>query len=211
MTAALRWAHPAPRIVASVPRAPAVRTTSGQSPAGPPPGGRMPPGPGRSAGITAIPAPQWRTVLEARWQARLRKVIELSVAYHDSADLLTQAGHHNRDHAGSRQLRQLLRQAITARRALADTEEALTRLSAGRYGLCEQCAAIIPPRRLALTPETRYCPRCAPGRQCHRADRRHTAIRSAFRHTPGPRHRAIQGTSSLARPACRPAQAEPSR
>lgn len=166
MTATLRRAHPAPRTVASVPRAPAVRTTSGQSPVGPQPGpspeGRMPAGPGRPSGMTAIPAPHWRAVLEARWQARLRKVTELSVAYHDSADLLTQAGHHNHGHAGSRQLRQLLRQAVTARRALADTEEALIRLSAGRYGHCEQCTGIIPPRRLALTPETRYCPRCAP-------------------------------------------------
>ena len=123
----------------------------------------MPVGPGHLAGMTAIPAPQWRAVLEARWQARLRKVTELSVAYHDSADLLTQTGHHNRDYAGSRQLRQLLRQAVAARRALADTEEALTRLSAGRYGHCEQCTAIIPPCTLALTPETRYCLRCAPG------------------------------------------------
>jgi len=122
----------------------------------------MPVSPGRRAGVIAIPAPQRRAVLEARWQARLRKVTELSMAYHDSADLILQAGHHSGDHTGSRQLRQLLRQAVTARRALADTEEALTRLSAGRYGQCEQCTAVIPPRRLALTPEARYCPRCAP-------------------------------------------------
>ena len=47
------------------------------------------------------------------------KVTELSVAYHDSADL-TRAGQHSYGHAGSRQLQQLHRQAVTARRALAD-------------------------------------------------------------------------------------------
>jgi DnaK suppressor protein len=39
-------------------------------------------------------------------------------------------------------------------------EEALARLSGGRYGLCETCGAVIPARRLAAAPEGRYCPRC---------------------------------------------------
>ena len=53
---------------------------------------------------------------------------------------------------------------MTSRRALADTEEALARLSAGRYGWCESCAGAIPAQRLAATPEARYCARCARGR-----------------------------------------------
>jgi hypothetical protein len=43
---------------------------------------------------------------------------------------------------------------------LADVEEALSRLSAGEYGRCEQCGAQIPDRLLATAPEIRYCPRC---------------------------------------------------
>ena len=61
-------------------------------------------------------------------------------------------------------LLRLQRRTVTSRRALADTEEALARLSAGRYGWCESCAGAIPAQRLAATPETRYCARCARGR-----------------------------------------------
>ena len=61
-------------------------------------------------------------------------------------------------------LQRLQRRTVTSRRALADTEEALARLSAGRYGRCESCAGAIPAQRLAATPETRYCARCARGR-----------------------------------------------
>ncbi len=83
---------------------------------------------------------------------------ELSLAYHDAAAAPVRG--HGPD-AGGRQLRQLLSRAVDARRALADTEEALVRLTAGRFGRCEHCAQPIPAADLALTPEARYCPRCA--------------------------------------------------
>jgi RNA polymerase-binding transcription factor DksA len=54
----------------------------------------------------------------------------------------------------------LLRHASAARRALADVDDALYRLSGGRYGLCESCGGTIPARRLAAVPEVRYCPQC---------------------------------------------------
>ena len=54
----------------------------------------------------------------------------------------------------------LLGRAVAARRKLADVEEALGRLAAGRYGRCEQCESAIPAGLLALIPEARYCPRC---------------------------------------------------
>jgi RNA polymerase-binding transcription factor DksA len=82
----------------------------------------------------------------------LQEVTELSVAYHATAD--TPGG------IEDRQARRLLRRAIEARQRLADTEDALSRLAAGRFGLCEQCGAAIPASLLALTPETRYCPPC---------------------------------------------------
>lgn len=160
-----RAAHAAPAIVASLPWALATRVTVGQDSAGPQPTpsseGQLAAGPRSVATAGTLSLPRWRAVLENRWQARLSKVTELSVAYHDTAELI-QAAYHSGDHASQRQLQRLLHQAVTARRALADTEEALSRLSAGRYGRCEQCAAAISPRRLALTPEVRYCPRCAP-------------------------------------------------
>lgn len=101
----------------------------------------------------------WRSVLESRWQQRLAAVTALSLAYHDAAERLhgdPGAG----SQAGARQVRQLMQQAVAARRALANTEEALARLSAGRFGCCERCAADIPVARLALDPEIRYCMRC---------------------------------------------------
>jgi DnaK suppressor protein len=93
-------------------------------------------------------------MLEARWRIRLQEVTELSAAYHAAAGD-TGSGIEDR-HA-----RRLLRQAVAARQRLADTEEALSRLSAGGFGRCEQCGALIPEAVLAPAPECRYCPRCA--------------------------------------------------
>ena len=103
--------------------------------------------------------PRWRALLEARWRARLQEVTELALAYHDAAAAAgrgTSGGHG----AGLR-LRALLRRTVASRQALADTEEALARLSAGTYGSCESCGGVIPAQQLAVTPETRYCARCA--------------------------------------------------
>jgi DnaK suppressor protein len=99
--------------------------------------------------------PRWRALLETRWQARLQELVELSLAYHDAAA----DGDHG-DRAADRRLREALRATVAARWGLADTEDALSRLAAGRFGLCEQCGAAIPASLLALTPETRYCPPC---------------------------------------------------
>ena len=111
--------------------------------------------------------PHWRFLLESRWRARLLEVTELSLAYHDAAaaPVTDHAPDGARDSTGEgsvRQLRGLLNRAVTARRALADTEEALVRLAAGHFGRCEHCTGPIPPARLAGEPEARYCPRCAP-------------------------------------------------
>jgi RNA polymerase-binding transcription factor DksA len=54
-----------------------------------------------------------------------------------------------------------MQQTSSARRALADTDEALARLAAGRFGRCENCAAPIPARTLRTEPEARYCAHCA--------------------------------------------------
>jgi DnaK suppressor protein len=121
-------------------------------------------------GDVPVPAggPRWRALLEMRWRARLQEVTELALAYHEAA-----AAGHSADGSGERglqvaqrlqRLRRLQRRTVTSRRALADTEEALARLSAGRYGRCESCAGAISAQRLAATPETRYCARCARGR-----------------------------------------------
>jgi DnaK suppressor protein len=54
-----------------------------------------------------------------------------------------------------------MRRATAARRELADIDEALARLTVGRFGQCEQCSEPIPQARLLRVPEDRYCPGCA--------------------------------------------------
>ena len=104
--------------------------------------------------------PRWRALLEARWRARLQEVTELALAYHDAAATAVGRGTGS-GHEARLRLRTLLRQTVASRRALADAEEALARLSAGNYGWCESCAGAISAQRLVITPETRYCVRCA--------------------------------------------------
>ena len=113
-----------------------------------------------------VPAagPRWRALLEMRWRARLQEVTELALAYHEAAAAAAASHGIGGGDASPRLLRLLLRRTVISRRALADTEEALARLSAGRYGWCESCAGAIPAQRLAATPEARYCARCARGR-----------------------------------------------
>lgn len=101
--------------------------------------------------------PRWRALLEARWQARLQEVTELSLAYHGAA-----AGDPDGrgDGDGQQETQRLLRRTVTARRKLADVDEALGRLAAGTFGYCEDCGSAIPAGLLAVIPETRCCPRC---------------------------------------------------
>jgi DnaK suppressor protein len=115
----------------------------------------------RSPALTAptgrrADGPRWRTLLEARWQARLEEVTELSLAYHGAAATTPNSG----DRAGQREVHELLSRVVAARRKLADIEEALARLTAGDFGRCEHCGSAIPAGLLAVIPETRYCPRC---------------------------------------------------
>jgi RNA polymerase-binding transcription factor DksA len=102
---------------------------------------------------SATPAVAWRSRLEARWQAWLREVTELSLAYHAVAPASAEVRGDGAD--------RLMRRAVAARRRLADVEDALARLAAGTFGRCEQCGSAIPEGTLTLVPETRYCPACA--------------------------------------------------
>ena len=107
--------------------------------------------------VAGTRGPRWRALLEARWQARVREVTELSLAYHVAAA----AGPDDTgDGADQPETRVLLGRTVAARRKLADVEDALGRLAAGRFGSCEQCGSAIPAGLLASAPETRYCPRC---------------------------------------------------
>ncbi len=77
---------------------------------------------GIQAASSPARGPVWRALLEAQWRARLQEVTELSLAYHEAAAVTAAAPP---GPPRKRKLRQLLRRAIEARRALADTDEAL--------------------------------------------------------------------------------------
>jgi DnaK suppressor protein len=47
------------------------------------------------------------------------------------------------------------------RRHVADLDDALRRLEAGGYGVCERCGRPIPVERLEVLPSTRRCVACA--------------------------------------------------
>ena len=49
----------------------------------------------------------------------------------------------------------------SARRRLADVDDALARIEAGEYGTCASCGRPIAPERLAARPSTRTCIACA--------------------------------------------------
>jgi RNA polymerase-binding transcription factor len=103
------------------------------------------------------PGPRWRALLEARWQAYVQEVTELSLAYHVAAAAVPDG---TGDGAGHPEIAALLRRAVRARRKLADIEDALARLATGRFGACEQCGSPVPGGLLRAAPETRYCARC---------------------------------------------------
>jgi RNA polymerase-binding transcription factor DksA len=47
------------------------------------------------------------------------------------------------------------------RETLTEVEQALVKLSAGTYGVCEDCGSPIDPLRLEAKPAARYCINCA--------------------------------------------------
>ena len=100
--------------------------------------------------------PGWRALLESHWRARLERVTELSLAYHDAEEVHAHSG------VGP-QARPLLRQAVAERRALAEIEAALARLAGGSFGRCERCGGVLPAAQLTRTPQARYCGTCDRG------------------------------------------------
>lgn len=102
---------------------------------------------------------QRRALLEECWRDTLERITALSIAYHDAAQLAP-SGVPASHGARSRQARRLARQAVAERQTLAEIEAALERITAGRYGRCEQCGRMIATARLAAQPHVRYCTAC---------------------------------------------------
>jgi DnaK suppressor protein len=100
---------------------------------------------------------QRRAQLEGSWRARLERVTELSLAYHDATQPETGAQDYSQ---AARRIRRLARRTVAERHALAEIEAALDRIASGSYGWCEQCREPISAAVLASQPQARYCTAC---------------------------------------------------
>ncbi|WP_240629951.1 TraR/DksA family transcriptional regulator [Specibacter cremeus] len=104
------------------------------------------------------------TVTRAQLEAAARRIGELTAARDGTAE------DDEHDPEGStlsqdRALEVELREG--ARRSLADLQEALNRLAAGTYDVCEHCGGPIALARLEARPEARLCIECAARRVRH--------------------------------------------
>jgi RNA polymerase-binding transcription factor DksA len=94
--------------------------------------------------------PDIRAALEEQQRFRLDQLDELAEAMANAPPWARSDAHH--------QVSDMLRES--AAMALAEVEDALARLRAGRYGICERCASPISLERLEILPMSRYCMRC---------------------------------------------------
>jgi DnaK suppressor protein len=118
-----------------------------------------------AARLSACPVedlPQCRDRLEQLWRRQVEEIIELSVAYHDTAS--AGGADAGPDPVGSpaRQLRQILAGIARAHHGLAEIEAAMGRISTASYGICEDCGLPIQASWLDACPQVRYCEACHP-------------------------------------------------
>jgi DnaK suppressor protein len=101
-----------------------------------------------AAGVSAEPLELLRTMLEERFAVHTTRLTQLTVY----GRIPGHAGYdaHTLDVL-----------AASARRGIADTAQALRRMSEGTYGICEGCHKPIPLGRLRTMPEANRCARCA--------------------------------------------------
>jgi hypothetical protein len=104
--------------------------------------------------------------LEEMWRQTVDLIVLLSMAYHDATSpsddgegdgLAVSAV----PVAGQDPDAGLLSRVLAAHETLAEIEEAIDRLKAGGYGICERCEQPMPAAWLAESPQVRYCPGCA--------------------------------------------------
>jgi RNA polymerase-binding transcription factor DksA len=90
-------------------------------------------------------------LLDEEWRAQVRQLTGLATAYHSAESA-----------ADSRAAAQLSSALAVVRRRLVDVEDALARLDARTYGVCEGCERSLPFEQLEMNPLARCCTRCHP-------------------------------------------------
>jgi len=95
-----------------------------------------------------------KSALEEQWRERIDEISRLSVQLYTMRDDPEDGGGQVFEPA------MVERQLNTARRAAADIEDALRRLDAGTYGVCERCERPVARARLEALPHARLCAPC---------------------------------------------------
>jgi len=85
------------------------------------------------------------------WRQRVDLIVLLSMAYHDPADDAATA------HGGPGRGERLIGRLTAEHAELAEIEEALDRLKAGRYGTCAGCGRLMPAAWLTENPQASRC------------------------------------------------------
>ncbi|MEV5692082.1 TraR/DksA family transcriptional regulator [Micromonospora globbae] len=99
------------------------------------------------AGVVEEHTELLRAMLEDQFAAHTRRLTELTV-------YARLPGH------GGYEPQALETLAAAARQGIADTAQALRRMTDGSYGVCERCGEPIPLGRLKALPHARYCAPC---------------------------------------------------
>jgi RNA polymerase-binding transcription factor DksA len=107
----------------------------------------------RSARGLSAHLAELRAALEQQRQFRLDQLSELAKVAASSPPAANDDVHD--------QVNEILRAG--AARALVEVDDALERMWAGRYGICERCTTPIELERLEILPMSRYCMRCQHG------------------------------------------------
>jgi hypothetical protein len=100
------------------------------------------------------------------WRQTVDLIVLLSIAYHDATnpsgdgegDGLPTSSVPLARHGPDARLQS---RVLAAHATLAEIEEAIDRLKAGGYGICERCQRPMPAAWLAESPHVRNCPGCA--------------------------------------------------
>jgi DnaK suppressor protein len=99
----------------------------------------------------------WRQALNSAWERKIDEVIVLSMA----SGGLPSDDECGPPDQGVQVSRRLHTRTERAYHEVAAIEEAIARVDAGTYGICDGCGHTMSDEWLAEMPETQYCPDCS--------------------------------------------------
>jgi RNA polymerase-binding protein DksA len=116
--------------------------------------------------------PRWRKNMREKWE-HIRKLLEKEhkslltefqtmekVVIRDSFRTYNAFGQKEEASAAYTEMERRHYSSGKLQARLHEIEEALRKLDAGTYGLCEKCGRVIPSERLEAIPHTTYCINC---------------------------------------------------